>query len=219
MIMKKILVLTVAFAIAGFSLTAQQTREAKPHQKEGKMQHGQRRQMLKDLNLTDAQKTQLKANHEEHKAKMAELNKQDDLTVKEMNKRKAELQQEQKAKMDALFTPEQKNKMAASRAEMENNRKAMAEKHSAMLKEKLSLTDDQAAKLKAQNEATHSKMKSIRDDQSLSIDQKKIQMKAIKEASKNDRKSILTAEQVKKMDELKKEAHNRKANKQTGTVK
>jgi hypothetical protein len=87
------------------------------------------------------------------------------------------------------------------------------------MKEKLNLTDEQAAKLKAQNEATHSKVKSIMDDQSLSLEQKKIQLKAIREASKNDRKSILTADQLKKMDELKKEGHHRKANKQGDAVK
>ena len=132
---------------------------------------------------------------------------------------KAALQQEQKAKMNSVLTTEQKDKMAAARANIESKRKEMGEKRSAKMKEKLNLTDDQAAKLKAQNEATHSKVKSIMDDQSLSLEQKKIQLKAIREASKNDRKSILTADQLKKMDELKKEGHHRKANKQADAVK
>lgn len=108
--MKRIIALTVAFAIAGFSLSAQQTREMKHHQKANQMHQGQKMDRMKDLNLTDAQKTQLKAEREAHKAKMESLNKQDNLTVKEMRERKSALQQEQKAKIEALLTADQKTK-------------------------------------------------------------------------------------------------------------
>ena len=208
--MKRIIALTVAFAIAGFSLSAQQTREMKQHQKGNQMHHGQKMDRMKDLNLTDAQKNQLKAEREAHKAKMEALNKQDNLTVKEMRERKAALQQEQKAKMEALLTAEQKNKMAANKTAMETKRAEMSEKHAAMMKEKLGLSNDQAAKLKAYNEATHSKMKAIRENQSLSKEQKRAQIKALKETTQTQRKAILTTEQQQKMEEMRKDGKGMK---------
>jgi len=217
--MKRIIALTVAFAIAGFSLTAQQTREMKHHNKGNQMHHGQKKNMVKDLNLTDAQKTQLKADKEANKAKMEALNKQDNITVKEMRERKAALQQEQKAKMDALLTPDQKATIAADKANMESKRKDMDGKRGEAMKEKLGLSNDQAAKLKTHNEATHSKIKAIRDNQSLSMEQKKEQMKAVKESSKAQRNSILTAEQIKKMDEMKKEGSRKGGQKGRKEVK
>ncbi|RYF90149.1 MAG: hypothetical protein EOO03_04325, partial [Chitinophagaceae bacterium] len=111
--MKKILTLTLALAVAGFSVSAQQSREMKSHRKGAGMHHGQQKDMLKDLNLTDAQKAQMKANREANKAKMDALAKQDDITVKEMRARKMALMQEQKAQMEQLLTADQKAKIAA----------------------------------------------------------------------------------------------------------
>ena len=213
--MKKIFALTLAFAIAGFSLSAQQTREMKSHKKSHSMQHG-KEDMVKDLNLTDAQKAQLKVNREAGKAKMEALNKQDNLTVKEMRERKAALMQEQKASMQALLTPEQKATLAADKSNMAGKRKNMNGQRGEAIKEKIDLSNDQAAKLKAHNEATHAKMKAIQNNQSLSIEQKKAQMKAVKETSKTQRNSILTTAQIQKMDEMKKE---RKAGKGKKAVK
>ena len=213
--MKKVFALTLAFAIAGFSLSAQQTREMKSHKKNHSMQHG-KEDMVKDLNLTDAQKAQLKVNREAGKAKMEALNKQDNLTVKEMRERKAALMQEQKASMQALLTPEQKATLAADKSNMVGKRKNMNGQRGEAIKEKLGLSNDQATKLKAHNQATHAKIKAIQNNQSLNVEQKKAQMKAVKETAKTQRNSILTTAQIQKMDEMKKE---RKAGKGKKAVK
>ncbi len=211
--MKKIIAFTMILAIAGFSASAQERREMKG-QKHGmhKMQ-GQKGDMMKDLNLTDAQKAQLKADREIYKAKMEALRKDENITVKEMKARQKAIQDEQKAKMQALLTPEQKAKMAAERSGMEASRKQMDGKRADMMKEKLGLSNDQAEKLKAHNQEVHSKIKSIQDNQNLTMEQKKAQMQAVKEASKTQRKSILTDEQIKKMEEMKKDGKGMKGNK------
>lgn len=213
--MKRIFALTLAFAIAGFSLSAQQTREMKSHKKGHNMQHG-KEDMVKDLNLTDAQKAQLKADREVGKAKMEALNKQDNLTAKEMRERKAALMQEQKAKMQALLTPEQKATLAADKSNMAGKRKNMDGQRGEAMKEKPGINNEQAAKLKAHNEATHAKIKAIQSNPNLSMEQKKAQIKVVKDASNVQRKSILTTEQLQRMDEMKKE---RKAGKGKKAVK
>ena len=195
-------------AVVGLSASAQERREMKG-QKHG-MHHGQKGDMMKDLNLTDAQKAQMKADRENYKAKMEALKKDENITVKEMKARQKAIHDEQKAKMQALLTPEQKAKIASDRANMETKRKAMDGQRAEVMKEKLGLSNEQAEKLKAQNQEAHSKIKAIQDNESLTMDQKKEQMKAVKEASKAQRKNILTAEQIKKMEEMKKDGKGQK---------
>ena len=195
-------------AVVGFSASAQERREMKG-QKHG-MHQGQKGDMMKDLNLTDAQKAQLKANRETYKAKMEALRKDENITVKEMKAREKAIHDEQKAKMQALLTTEQKAKIASDRANMDTKRKAMDAQRAEEMKEKLGLSNEQAEKLKAHNQETHSKIKAIQDNESLTMDQKKEQMIAVKEASKAQRKNILTAEQLRKMEEMKKEGKGQK---------
>ena len=116
--------------------------------------------------------------------------------------------------MQALLTPEQKATLAADKSNMAGKRKNMNGQRGEAIKEKLDLSNDQAAKLKAHNEATHAKMKAIQNNQSLNVEQKKAQMKAVKETAKTQRNSILTTAQIQKMDEMKKErkaGHGKKA--------
>ncbi len=203
--MKKIIAFTMILAVAGFSASAQERREMKGEKHGMHKMQGHKGDMTKDLNLTDAQKAQLKADREVYKAKMEALRKDENITVKEMKARQKAIHDEQKAKMEALLTPEQKAKIAADRTNMEGSRKQMDGKRGEMMKEKLGLSNEQAEKLKAHNQEVHSKIKSIQDNQSLTAEQKQEQIKAIKEASKTQRKNILTAEQLKKMEEMKKD--------------
>ena len=207
--MKKLLVLSLALSAIIFSATAQQKREMKGDKDAMHHGHNNRGMMMKNMNFSDAQKAQMKANREEFKNKIQELNKNENLTVKEQRDRKEALHNEQKAKMQALLTPEQKTKIAASKAKMEANRKEMGEKRMEMLKTKLGLSGDQFSKWKAQNEATHTQLKAIKENQLLSSDAKREKMKAVKVAAKEQRKSIFTADQLKKMEELKKDYRNK----------
>lgn len=203
--MKKILAFTLILAVAGLSASAQEKRVMKGDKQRMHQGHGQKADRIKALNLTDAQKQQLKADRENYKSKMEALRKDENITVKEMKARQKAIHDEQRAKMEALLTPEQKAKIAADRGSMATSGKKMHKKSAHMMKEQLSLTDDQATKLKAHNEATHDKIKAIKDNQSLSMEQKKAQMKAVKETSTAQRKTILTAEQMQKMEAFKKD--------------
>ena len=178
--MKKLLVLSLALSTVIFSATAQQKREMKGDKDAMHHGHNNRSMMMKNMNFSDAQKAQMKANREEFKNKM-----------------------------QALLTPEQKTKMAASKAKMEVKRKEMGEKRMDMMKTKLALSNNQLAKWKVQDEATHAQMNAIKENQSLSSDAKREKMKAVKVAAKEQRKSIFTADQLKKMQELKKDHINK----------
>jgi hypothetical protein len=89
----------------------------------------------------------------------------------------------------------------------------MSAKRMDMMKSKLALSDDQVSKLKAQQEATHSQMQALKNDQSLSREDKMVKMKSVMQSSKDQRKSIFTADQLKKMDEMKKDRKDWKQSK------
>jgi hypothetical protein len=207
--MKKILSV-LAIVIAAFSASAQDNTGSR-HSKDGmhmnKFKHSHHRhlgkEIMKGIVFTDAQKTQMKASREEFKAKMQALDKQDQLTVADMKIKKAALHKEQKAKMESIFTAEQKSQIAQNKLALEAKRKEMHEKRAKEMQVKLGLNEDQVAKLKAQHDELDSKIKAIKENESLSREDKMQHVKALKETAREQRKSVLTAEQLKKLEEMK----------------
>ena len=178
MIMKKILALSLAFTVITLSVSAQEKNSVSPT---GKMDHKHKHgsSMMKDVNLSEAQKTQLKTLREDKSLSEAD----------------------RKAKMNTILTPDQKEKMARNKSE----RKAMHEQRQKDMQSKVGLNNDQMSKMKALNEANRAKMKAIKENSALSKEEKRQQMKTLKESSQDQRKNILTADQLKKMEALKKE--------------
>ena len=167
--------------------------------------------MAQQLNFSEDQKKQAKLIKESFRKRMQELNKNEAITVKEFRDRKYAMHQEQKAKMQGLLTGEQKAKME----QMKADHKVKAQEHFAKRLEKmqthLGLTDDQTSKMKTQREEMMMKMKSINEDTKMDRLAKKEKMAAIKSQMKEDHKKIFTAEQLKKMEEMKKHKMDRKA--------
>jgi Spy/CpxP family protein refolding chaperone len=209
--MKKLITLSLAFSALVFTAAAQEQKKDNKNKTERHEGRGDRKGIMKDLNLTDVQKTQMKANREEFKTKMEQLKAQN-LPEAQYNERKKALHAEQKARMESMLTAEQKAKMAERRknfegkeGKFEGKNTGKQGKHFEKMKKELSLTDDQAVRLKAQNEALKIKREAIKNDQSLSKEAKKEKMMALRNEAKEQRKSILTADQIKKMEELKKD--------------
>jgi periplasmic protein CpxP/Spy len=73
--------------------------------------------MAKELGLTDTQRAELKAFHEQQKAKMDALRDNDQLTREEKRAQMKSLMEERKAKMDSILTAEQKTKWKELRKE------------------------------------------------------------------------------------------------------
>ncbi|MBS1495670.1 MAG: hypothetical protein JSU03_12720 [Bacteroidetes bacterium] len=206
--MKKIAVLSFAFAAISFCASAQQVKESgsmAQHKHHHHSHHLQKMKMLKSLNFSDAQKAQLKANRQEYKQKMHTLNQEENITVKEQRDRKAALRQEQKNKFQALLTSDQKTKLAEEKTQLQAQRKARSAKKLEALKTKISLTDEQVSKIQAQQEATHLQIQALKQNQSLSREEKMAKLKSILKDSKAERKSIYTPDQLKKLEDLKKE--------------
>ena len=198
--MKKVLIPLIALLALTINVSAQDKmgKKGRHHQKHEKGM------MAKQLNFSEAQKNQAKAINEDSRKKMQELNKNESITVKEQRDRKAAIAKERKTKMDGLLTAEQKTKQTQLKAEHMAKREAGYAKRMDKMKTNLNLTDDQVAKLKANRAANHAKAENIKNNESLSREQKKEQMMALKAEAKTQHGKILTAEQLKKKEEMKK---------------
>ena len=80
-----------------------------------------------------------------------------------------------------------------------------ADQHLQMLSEKLNLTDDQKAKLRPILQDQMQQMKAVREDSSLSEEQKRAKMKPIHESLHDQINAVLTPEQRAKFKQMRQE--------------
>lgn len=213
--MKNYLIALSAFTLMATATNAQSNDNAaktSPNQQNGwKMHHGKhggmnmhkgRSMRMKDVNLTDAQKQQAKALKGEYRTKVQNLEKDQNITLKDYRAQKASLEKERKAKFQDILTADQKNKIAAYKKRMSEKREMMAQKRMEKMKTNLSLTDDQVAKIQDQRKSVKDQSKAIRDNASLTDEQKKEQLMNLRKAIHDNMDKILTADQIKKRDEL-----------------
>jgi Spy/CpxP family protein refolding chaperone len=140
---------------------------------------------------------------------MQELNKNENITVKEMRIRKAAIQKERKANMERILTTEQKSKITAMKAERKAKNDERSAKRFDKMKTSLSLSDEQVNKLQAQRSAMQTRAEKIKNNEALSMEQKKEQLMALRTEAKEQQTKILTPEQLKKREEMKKNRGNR----------
>ena len=202
--MKKIMLSVFVAALVVTTSQAQEIKDREPgnHQMMKRHHDGED---FKSLNLTEDQKAKLKSLKEENRKQMAELKKNDNITVKEWRSKMEVQRKEYRAKVKSLLTDEQKAQLEKSR---EEKSKARMEK----MKTDLGLSDDQSAKLKSNHEAMAEKMKAIRENKSLNDETKKEQVNELKKKQKENMKSILTEEQLKKFEEQKHQRSSHKKN-------
>ena len=150
---------------------------------------------MKELNLSDAQKESFKKQRSEFKQRMDALKKEENITVKEWKSRMENLRKENQSAMQNILTPEQKEKMKSMRGKA-------GEMQMQGMKERLNLTDDQAVQLKKQQSATQKQMQAIRENASLSSEQKKEAAKKLMEEQKESMEKLLSEEQKKKFKEM-----------------
>lgn len=205
--MKKVfmtlLVASLAVATVNAQEIPQRKREAfKPVERE--RMYGKKE--LSSLNLTDEQKTKMKQLNEEFRKQSEELNKQDNITVKESREKKEALRKDHQQKFQAILTPEQKSQLEKDQAARSQRGTKRGEK----MKEKLNLTDEQSAKISANRAEMMEKVKGIRSNTALTQDQKDEQVKELMKKHRETTMSLLTDEQKAKMKEGKRKHGPRK---------
>jgi Spy/CpxP family protein refolding chaperone len=180
-----------------------------------KKHRGGPQDVMQQLNLTDEQKTELKAIREDYKEQMADLKKNEDITVREWKSRMETIRKDHRDKVQHLLTDDQKASMKKMMEDHKGDRKKHFFGHHAgrkghhghrleKMKKELGLTDDQVATLKKNREETMQKLKALREDKSKTEEQKKAEVKEFKKQQHESLKSILTEEQLQKLQQQKK---------------
>lgn len=216
--MKKIFITLLAITTAFGSVNAQVQRN-KENTANDKPMHGEGRhekmgkhrgELAQKLNLSEDQKTRLKSINESFKTRMQELQKNDGITVKDSREKRKALMEEHKNQVQAILTPEQKSQLETLKKDKKGKwdgegKKGKMGKAPDMekMKTELNLSADQVAKLKTRQDQMKEIMKSTREDQSLTKEQKKEKMQQLHKENKEIMEGILSPEQLQKMKTLK----------------
>ncbi|MEP6617493.1 MAG: hypothetical protein ABJA57_12975 [Ginsengibacter sp.] len=212
--MKKILLGLIAIASITLSANAQVQREQTDkidhsmgdHGKGGRGHGGHMDgRMYKDLNLSDAQKQQMKSINGDFKSKMDDLNKHDNLSVKDFRAQRESLENAKKAQFESILTADQKNKLATLKNERgdKGNMTGRGGEQMEKMQSQLGLSNDQVARMKAERESFKTKAELIKNNSSLSNDQKKTQFLQLRKEREQNFKTFLNADQMKKFEEMK----------------
>lgn len=212
--MKKVTFVLLALAISFGIVQAQETttppKEQGRHQRNDQGYHGKPgirhrdgAMYYKRLNLTADQQQQMKSINEAYHSKMSDLRKQEAaISVKEYKEQMRTMGKERHEKLQAILTPDQKQQLATMKADARKRFEGRAANRMANLKKNLQLTDDQSAKIQALRADTKSKIKSIRENQLLTDDQKKEEVVTALKKQHEEMNGVLTADQMKKMKEM-----------------
>lgn len=192
--MKRILSTVLAIVFLVGASQAQSTDSLK-HRKHG------RSHALAELNLTAEQKEKLKTIRDAEKKELEAL-KADGKTDAGREARKT-VHDKYRSQTEAILTPEQK----AAVAEGKGDRGGKGDKFGktdrnnrvAGMAEELNLTTDQKTKVTALNQSFKTKMEGIRNNASLSTEEKKTQSKAAAEEHRKSLEALLTPDQAVKL--------------------
>ncbi len=209
--MKTYLIALSAFTIITVTVNAQTKRNTTDdvsithHNKmDQKNHHHDRGMMMKQLNLSDAQKQQAKSLKEDYKARYKQLDEnKSSMSLQDYQAKKEQIRKEQKSKFESILTADQKSKMADLKKDQMAKRHSMHKKNRGETKTTLNLSDDQVSKLKSQHENFKAQAQAIKENKSLTDEQKKENLMDLRKRSREDEKTILTAEQLRKKEEIK----------------
>src|SRR6187402_459052 len=195
--MKKIIVLMLAMIVI---IAVQAQKERTPGQQRGFRD----KMMAEKLKLSDEQKQKAKALNEDYRKKMDELRKKDDILVKDWRNQMTELNKKHKEDMSALLSKEQKEQIEKYKVERKKMAEIDANARMEKMKLRLDLNDDQMARIKKKRSETLEKRKAIHENRSQDMTKKRAEMKTLIQKNKENMRSILNEEQMKKMKEMRK---------------
>jgi hypothetical protein len=167
-------------------------------------------EIARELALTDAQKQQMKIWNAEKRKKMEALDKDDQILMKDYRLKKAAIQKESKEKFQGMLTPEQKQKLENIKRDRRENAAVKSRERLEKMKKDLALSDQQYKDISKLREGMTAKMKSVRENESLSIEQKQKEVKEIRRNQQKEMLAVLNESQAAQWKELKKKEREQK---------
>jgi Spy/CpxP family protein refolding chaperone len=142
---------------------------------------------IDQLNLTDAQKTQLKSLRDQQHQQLQALRQDQSLTPDQRRAQAQTIHQQFQSQIHGMLTPEQQAQLKQMRGRRGG---PMA---------RLNLTDDQRAKLQPLMQQQREQVQAIRNDSSLTQQQKQEKIQALRQSMMSQMQGILTPEQQQQM--------------------
>lgn len=219
-------IITGLVAIAAFTFSANAQTDPNNDQNSGnygRSHRGEgRNKMMEKLNLSRAQKDQLKLLNEDYHTKMQNLRQNSSLSDADMKTQRQNLEEDRKTRMAAVLTPSQRTQWMQMEKEgnednsttgqwnnsdqnsMRNGKNSNDRWDNRMdnMKQELGLSDDQMMKMQSGNESFRSRTKAIFDNQSLSQEDRKEQLEKLRMERMETMHSILTPDQYTKMQSM-----------------
>lgn len=186
--MKQLFMAILALAMAS-TANAQHQKAHRP----------QKQALMHQLNLSEAQRSQLKANHEQFRAQLQALNKNEQMTLKAYRDQKQTLRKAHKTALLALLTPEQRAQLQQAQDQRKVQKELRAGQRIDRMTRRLQLTDLQVQQLQQQRANFRSQLLAIKNNQQLDRTQRKEQLLALKNEQKTQMANLLTPAQKEKL--------------------
>ena len=178
---------------------------------------------LEKLNLLDAQKTQIKSVNDNFRQQMQDLKNQGSLTADQQKEQRKELSRKHREQIQAILTPEQRKQAETLKQEFRGKKGDSSATEKTQHKDgkrdgnnrggrfgdltkELNLSPEQSARIASINESFKSNLQSLKQNTSVSKEDKREQMKSLAQKHKSSVEAILTADQK---NELKNRLKNR----------
>lgn len=160
--------------------------------------------MKKELALDDAQYATIKGINKKYADEHAVIRRDTTISREEKAESLKTLRTNHQKEISAVLTPDQKNKLKSLKEERAEKRKAHQQsRRGDYLKKELSLTDEQMQKIEAARKTSRDNLSKLWENNTLSGEQKRSEVKKIQNEHEAAMKSILDEQQFKKWQELK----------------
>lgn len=171
--------------------------------------------MRTELGLDDVQYKAVKAINEEHAGKLTKVWRDSTLSKEAKHQQMKSLVNEKETALEKVLTEDQNKKRMANQSDRRKKNSARMTKHrdnyAERMQNELSLTEDQATKLKTINREFRQKSSALRNDSTMSKEEITTKVKELRDQHQKKLKSVLTEEQFKKWEKFKDENRRRKA--------
>jgi len=166
-------------------------------------------ELSEKLNLTDAQKTAIKPILANDANEIKAVRQDSSLSEEQKIAKIKEIRENGRKQINAILTPEQQKEFAEIKSEARHRMREHAGDRLEVLAEKLNLTDAQKTAIKPIFTNDANEIKAVRQDSSLSEEQKIAKIEEIRENGRKQIDAILTPEQQKEFAEIRSEARHR----------
>ena len=210
--MKRIFVTMLALILTASVFAQSDNAKANKAKKDWRQNDkGDRKEMMKDLNLTESQRTQMKSLNEDFKNKMQSLKSDNSLSAEEVKQKRLELTKQHHSNIESLLTSDQKKIWKEKRDDMRDDRrdergkgnrktgqsKNRKDRHNRVgdITKNLNLSPEQQKNVATFDQKFKGSVDNIRTNTSLTQEQKKEQLKELHKDHRQSIETLLTSEQ------------------------